>query len=128
VIVKKAVCIFFLALPFFLAQNIFANEAHVSIKVLSEELKPGEEITIELTISHNANSYVHYVEWVDLVINDMDSTRWGFNGADLPPGQTFKKEYKYKVPDIKQIRISAEASCVRHGSSGKATLRVPVIR
>jgi|GEM_PF-1412506 len=127
-IVKKAVCIFFLALPFFLAQNIFANEPHVTIKVLSEEVKPGEEITIELTISHNANSYLHYVEWVDVVINDMDSTRWGFNGADLPPAPTFKKEYKYQVPDIKQIRIAAEASCLRHGSSGKVTLRVPVKR
>jgi hypothetical protein len=127
-ILKKAVGIFFLALPFFLGQDIFANEPQVSIRVFPEEVKPGDEITIELTISHNANSYLHYVEWVDVVINDMESTRWGYNSSDLPPAPTFKKEYKYKVPDLNRIRIDAEASCIRHGSSGKVILRVPVKR
>jgi hypothetical protein len=128
IFLKKAVWLFILLLPLILAPPILANEPRVSIKVLSEDVRPGEEITIELTISHNANSYIHYVEWVEVLIYDLESIRWGYNGANLPPGPTFTKEYKYKVPDLNRIRIDAEASCVRHGSSGKVTLRVPINR
>lgn len=106
--------------------NIFANEPSVTIQDLTEEILPGEEIQIQLTITHNANSFLHHVEWVNLVVNELQSYHWAYSAFDLPPGETFKKVVKYRVPSIEKIKIVAEAYCLRHGSSGKITVLVPV--
>ncbi len=123
---RPAVWCLVVLLIFFFVRPVSANEPRVTIKILSEEIKPGDEIIIELTISHSANSYIHFVDWVEILVNQMESSRWTYNPASIPPDQTFTKEYKYKVPDLNRIRIDAEASCIRHGSSGKVTLRVPI--
>jgi hypothetical protein len=66
------------------------------------------------------------VEWVDLVINELQSFHWAYSAFDLPPGEAFKRVVNYRVPSVERIRIVAEASCLRHGSSGKISLLVPV--
>jgi desulfoferrodoxin (superoxide reductase-like protein) len=106
--------------------HIFANEPMVTIQVLTEEVVSGEEIQIELTISHNANAFLHHVEWVNLVINELQSYHWAYSSFDLPPGETFKRAVSFRVPNVERITIVAEANCLRHGSSGKKTLVVPV--
>ena len=106
--------------------HIFANEPMVTIQVLTEEVVSGEETQIELTISHNANAFLHHVEWVNLVINELQSYHWAYSSFDLPPGETFKRAVSFRVPNVERITIVAEANCLRHGSSGKKTLVVPV--
>jgi desulfoferrodoxin (superoxide reductase-like protein) len=106
--------------------NLFANEPTVTIQVLTEEILPGEEIQIQVTVTHNANSFLHHVEWVNLLINDLQSYHWAYSARDLPPAETFKKVAKYRVPSVEKIRIVAEAYCLRHGSSGKITALVTV--
>jgi len=106
--------------------HIFANEPMVTIQVLTEEVVSGEEIQIELTISHHANAFLHHVEWVNLVINELQSYHWAYSSFDLPPGETFKRAVSFRVPNVERITIVAEANCLRHGSSGKKTLVVPV--
>lgn len=117
---------FLFGILLFSSASAFANEPIVVIEVLTEEVVPGEEIQIELTITHNANSFLHHVEWVNLVVNELQSYHWAYSAFDLPPGETFKKVVKYRVPSIEKIRIVAEANCLRHGSSGRITLLVPV--
>ena len=118
---------FFCFLTFFLfPQHLFANEPVVSIQILSEKVQAGEEIEVQLTISHSANYFFHFVEWVDLFINREQSNYWGYSAFDLPPAKSFKKIVKYKVPHMDEIIIVAEASCIRHGSAGKVTILVPV--
>jgi hypothetical protein len=122
----KFVCLFLFVFPLLSSPNIFANEPVVSIQVLTEEIVPGKEIQIQLTIIHSANSFIHHVEWVDLVVNEQQSNHWAYSAFDLPPAASFKKVVKYQVPHSEEIRIVAEANCIRHGSSGKISFRIPV--
>jgi|PlaIllAssembly_1097288.scaffolds.fasta_scaffold33472_4 hypothetical protein len=117
---------FLFGILLFSSGNAFANEPIVAIEVLTEKVVPGEEIQIELTITHNANSFLHHVEWVNLVVNELQSYHWAYSSFNLPPGETFKRVVNYRVPNIESITIVAEASCLRHGSSGKKTLLAPV--
>ncbi len=120
------VSIFLFAFLLLSSPNIFADEPAVAIQVLTEEILPGEEIQIQVTVTHNANSFLHHVEWVNLVVNELQSYHWAYSAFDLPPGETFKKVVKYRAPGIEKIRIVAEAYCLRHGSSGKVTALAPV--
>jgi len=120
------VFLFLFAFLLFSSPDIFANEPTVTIQVLTAEIAPGNEIQIQVTVTHSANSFIHHVEWVSLVINDLQSYHWAYSARDLPPAEIFKKVVKYKVPDIENIRIDAEAFCIRHGSSGKITEFVAV--
>jgi len=122
----KFVCLFFFVVPFISSPNLFANEPVVTIRVLTEEVVPGKEIQIQLTITHSANSFLHHVEWVDLVINEQRSFHWAYSAFDLPPAEAFQKVVKYRVPNSEEVRIVAEANCIRHGSSGKVFLSIPV--
>jgi desulfoferrodoxin (superoxide reductase-like protein) len=122
----KFVWFFLLVFSLLFSPDIFANEPLVAIQVLTEEIVPGKEIQIQLTITHSANSFIHHVEWVDLVVNDQQSNHWAYSAFDLPPAASFKKVVKYRVLDSEEIRIGAEANCIRHGSSGKISLRIPV--
>jgi Desulfoferrodoxin len=127
-IFRKRFCFFCFVIFLLFPQHLFANEPVVSIQILSEKVQAGEEIEIQLTISHNANYFFHFVEWVDLFINREQSNYWAYSAFDLPPAKSFKKVVKYKVPNMDEIIIVAEAGCIRHGSSGKVTLFVPVKR
>lgn len=122
----RFVCLFLFVFPLISSPNIFANEPVVSIQVLTEEVVPGKEIQIRLTITHSANSFLHHVEWVDLVVNEQQSNHWAYSAFDLPPAEAFPKVVKYGVPNSHEVRIVAEAFCIRHGSSGKISLRIPV--
>jgi len=120
------VFLFLFAFLLLSSPEISANEPTVTIQVLTEEIVPGNEIQIQVTVTHNANSFLHHVEWVNLVINDLQSYHWAYAARDLPPAETFRKVVKYRVPSIEKIRIEAEAYCIRHGSSGKISELVTV--
>ena len=51
------------------ANVAFANKASVSIEAPAEVAK-GTEITIRLTVDHNADNIFHHVEWVQLTVNN----------------------------------------------------------
>jgi len=122
----RVVFLFLFAFLLLSSPNIFANEPTVTIQVPTEEILPGEEIRIQVTVTHNANSLLHHGEWVNLVVNDLQSYHWAYSARNLPSAETFKQVVKYRVPSIGEIRIVAEAKCLRHGSSGKITLLVAV--
>jgi desulfoferrodoxin (superoxide reductase-like protein) len=105
------------------ANAAFANKASVSIEAPAEVTK-GTEITIRLTVDHNANTVFHHVEWVELIVNNHQVGYWKYSAFDLPPAATFTKEIKYTVYENTEIR--AEASCNLHGSAGPTFLKVAV--
>jgi len=115
-------------IPFFgvllLWANVaFANKASVSIEAPAEVTK-GTEITIRLTVDHNADNVFHHVEWVELIVNNHQVGYWQYSAFDLPPADIFIKEIKYTVNENTEIR--AEASCNLHGSAGPAFFKVAV--
>jgi len=118
----------FLLIPLLLvvllwANAAFANKASVSIEAPAEVTK-GTEITIRLTVIHNADNVFHHVEWVELMVNNSQVGYWKYSAFDLPPAATFTKEIKYTVNENTEIR--AEASCNLHGSAGPGFFKIVI--
>jgi desulfoferrodoxin (superoxide reductase-like protein) len=108
-------------LIFFPSGNAWANKAESRIEV-PEAAPKGQEITIRVTVTHNANNFFHHVEWVWVQVNGKEIARWDYTASNKPEGETFTKEIKYKVEG--DLEIKAKASCNMHGSAGEAVVKV----
>jgi len=102
-------------------QDLRANKSTTSIEV-PENITKGSEITIRVTVTHNANNFIHYTKWLQIMVNGKEMARWDYTMSNRPEGPTFIKEIKYKVEG--GIEIQAEASCNLHGSTGPAIVKV----
>jgi desulfoferrodoxin (superoxide reductase-like protein) len=102
---------------------VWANKSATSIEAPESVLK-GSEITIRVTVTHNANNFIHYTKWLQVMVNGKETARWDYTMSNRPEGATFTKEIQYKVDG--DIEIKAEASCNLHGSAGPATAKVLV--
>jgi len=100
---------------------VWANKSSTSIEV-PENIPKGSEITIRVTVTHNANNFLHYTQLLQIMINDKEVSRWDYTRGNRPEGAIFTKEIKYKVDG--DIEIKAEASCNIHGSAGPAISKV----
>ena len=104
-------------------QDLRANKSTTSIEV-PENITKGSEITIRVTVTHNANNFIHYTKWLQIMVNGKEMARWDYTMSNRPEGAIFTKQIKYKVEG--DIEIKAEASCNIHGSAGPSTVRVLV--
>ena len=100
---------------------VWANKSTTSIEV-PESIPKGPEITIRVTVTHNANNFMHYTKWLQIMVNGKEIARWDYTMGNRPEGATFTKEIKYKVDG--DIEIKTEAGCNLHGSAGPATAKV----
>ena len=100
---------------------VWANKSSTSIEV-PENIPKGSEITIRVTVTHNANNFLHYTQLLQIMINDKEVSRWDYTRGNRPEGAIFTKEIKYKVDG--DIEIKAEANCNIHGSAGPAISKV----
>ena len=100
---------------------VWANKSTTSSAV-PESIPKGSEITIRVTVTHNANNFLHYTKWLQIMVNGKEIARWDYTMGNRPEGATFAKEIKYNVDG--DIEIKAEASCNIHGSEGPATAKV----
>jgi desulfoferrodoxin (superoxide reductase-like protein) len=107
----------------FYGQDVLANKSATSIEV-PQNITKGSEITIRITVTHNANNFFHYTNWLRIMINGKDYAQWDYTRTNRPEGATFTKEIKYKADGDFEIR--AEASCNMHGSAGPSTAKVLV--
>jgi len=101
----------------------WAGKTSVTINAPAEVAK-GSEITILITITHSANSYFHYTEWVRVMINNQEVARWDYSASKRPEAPVFTKEIKYTGNG--PLEIKAEGSCNIHGSQGPAFLKVSI--
>jgi len=122
-VVVNVSLIFFVMIVLFYGQDILANKSATSIEV-PENITKGSEITIRVTVTHNANNFIHYTQWLQIMVNGKEITRWDYTMGNRPEGATFTKEIKYKAEG--NFEIKAEASCNRHGSAGPSTVKVLV--
>jgi desulfoferrodoxin (superoxide reductase-like protein) len=115
--------IFLVMVVLLYGQDVWANKSTTSVEV-PESIPKGSEITIRVTVTHNANNFIHYTKWLQIMVNDKEIARWDYTMSNRPEGAIFTKEIKYKVEG--DIEIKAEASCNIHGSAGPSTVRVLV--
>lgn len=107
---------------FFFGRRIaWANKAEAKIEA-PENAPKGSEIVVRVTVTHNANSFFHHVEWLWVQANDIEIARWDYSASNRPEDATFTKEIKYKLEGDMEIR--AKASCNMHGSAGEAVIKV----
>jgi desulfoferrodoxin (superoxide reductase-like protein) len=100
-----------------------ANKAVVAIEGTSSGAK-GSEVTLKITVTHSANSALHYTEWLKVTAGGKEIARWNYTSSQRPEAAVFTKEVKVKI--LENVEISAEANCNVHGSQGPATLKLSV--
>jgi desulfoferrodoxin (superoxide reductase-like protein) len=115
--------VFLVMIVFLYGQDVWANKSATSIEV-PENITKGSEFTIRVTVTHNANNFIHYTKWLQIMINGKEIARWDYTMGNRPESATFTKEIKYKAEG--DIEIKAEASCNIHGSAGPSTVKVLV--
>jgi desulfoferrodoxin (superoxide reductase-like protein) len=96
---------------------VLANKSEATIEGPTDAAK-GSEVTLRITVSHNANTASHYTEWLKVTANKKEVARWDYTKDNRPESAVFTKEIKIKVTE--DTEIVAEASCINHGSKGPA--------
>lgn len=120
---KKAIGLGILILSVLFMQPgaALANKSGVSIEGPSSVAK-GTEVTLRITVTHNANSPSHYTEWVKVTANKKEIARWDYTKDNRPEAAEFTKEIKFKVTE--DTEVVAEAGCNNHGSRGPAIHKI----
>jgi superoxide reductase len=121
--VFAAVCALVLCSGALWTSPALADKAAVKIEAPAAAAK-GEEITIRLTVTHNANTDRHHVDWVKLWVNNQEVSKWEYSSGKLPEGVPFTREFKVKAGT--DLEIKAEASCNVHGGKGPVTQKIAV--
>jgi desulfoferrodoxin (superoxide reductase-like protein) len=112
-----------LAVLSFQANVALANRSETTIDGPTQAVK-GSEVTLRITVTHNANTASHYTEWLKVMANKKEVGRWDYAKENRPEGGVFTKEIKIKVTE--DTEIVAEASCNMHGSKGPAKHKIMV--
>ncbi len=103
------------------ARLAFADKSAVSISAPAAAAK-GEEVIVKITVTHSANSSLHYTQWLKVWANGKELASFIYSGSQLPEGATFAKELKTRITEDTEIK--AEASCNIHGSKGPQTVKI----
>ena len=100
-----------------------ANQSSVAIEA-PQTVQKGAELTIRVTVTHSANTSLHYTEWLKLTVNQKEVARWDYTSNNRPESAVFTKEITLKAAE--NMEITAQASCNNHGSKGPGTVKVTV--
>jgi desulfoferrodoxin (superoxide reductase-like protein) len=100
-----------------------ANKASVAVDV-PQSVQKGTELTVRVTVTHSANSFLHYTQWLKVTVNQKEVARWDYTSSSRPEAEVFTKEIKLNA--VENMEITAEASCNLHGSNGPDTVKVTV--
>jgi desulfoferrodoxin (superoxide reductase-like protein) len=122
---KKSIVLGILILSVLFIQlgTALANKSAISIEGPTSVAK-GTEVTLRITVTHNANSSSHFTEWVKVTANKKEIARWDYTKDNRPEAAEFTKEIKFKVTE--DTEVVAEASCNNHGSKGPAIHKITV--
>jgi desulfoferrodoxin (superoxide reductase-like protein) len=122
---KKSIALgmLILAALFIQVDPTLADKSAASIEGPTS-VEKGTEVTLRITVTHNANSPSHYTEWLKVSANKNEIARWEYTKDKRPEAAQFTKEIKIKVTE--NTEVIAEASCINHGSKGPAKHKIIV--
>ena len=103
--------------------STFANKTSVKI-IAPEKAEKGTEITVKIEVTHIGNTKGHYTDWVWVKVNSEEYKRWEYTSDNLPENQNFTLEFKIKAE--KNLEITAEGNCNKHGSKGEDKVNIKV--
>jgi desulfoferrodoxin (superoxide reductase-like protein) len=102
---------------------VFADKSAVTLEGPASAEK-GSEVIVKITVTHSANSFIHYTKWLKVQAGGRPLEQWDFTAGNRPDGATFTKEVRIKVTE--NTEVIAEANCNIHGSAGPAKLMIQV--
>ena len=124
ILIARRLVFYFLFLTVFVAaQTGWADKSAVTLSA-PETAAKGSEVSVKLTITHSANSYFHYTNWVTLKVNGKEFSRWDFTRDKRPEEAVFSREVK--IPVNEPVELVAEANCNIHGNKGPAKWKITV--
>ena len=100
-----------------------ANKSAVTIEAPDQATK-GTEITIKIHVTHSANNFFHYTNWVKVMVNGKEAAFWEYSAGNRPEDAKFTKEIKLTINA--PMEIVAEANCNLHGSQGPAKKTISI--
>ena len=121
VLKSRVMFLFIFPALLFAAQPVYADKSSVTISA-PETAAKGSEVTVKLTITHSANNFFHYTNWVYLKVNGKEFSRWEFTRDNRPEEAVFSREVK--IPVNEPVELIAEANCNLHGSKGPARWKI----
>lgn len=113
-----------LVLLIFIHEGIaFANKSSTSIEA-PQTAQRGSEIVIKIHVNHKGNNFLHYTNWLKVLVNQKEIARWEFTSSQRPEGEVFSREIKIKA--MEDLEVTAEANCNIHGSAGPTPIKILV--
>jgi desulfoferrodoxin (superoxide reductase-like protein) len=103
----------------------YANKTSTTIDA-PQSAPLGSSITITITVTHNADNFIHYTKWAHVLVNGNEVARWEFSAFNRPESAVFTRQIQYTVTG--PLSIEAEAACNVHGSEGPAAAAVSAIK
>ena len=116
-------CCFLFFVLLLVAQPVLANKSSVAISA-PETASKGSEVLVKLTITHSANNFFHYTNWVTLKVNGKEFSRWDFSSGNRPEAAVFVREVKILLNE--PIELIAESNCNLHGSAGPTNWKIAI--
>lgn len=107
----------------FFPRPVFANKSSATIDAPAS-IPKGSEVTIRVTVTHKGNSFLHYTNWLRVIVNQKEFARWDFSSGQRPEAEVFTREVKLNA--IEPLEVTAEANCNLHGSTGPTTVKISV--
>jgi desulfoferrodoxin (superoxide reductase-like protein) len=98
-----------------------ADQSAVTIEA-PEQAAKGSEVLVKLKVTHSANSFFHYTNWVHAKVNGKDTFLRDYSMTNRPESANFSLEFKLVVNE--PLEITAEANCNLHGSKGPASKKI----
>jgi len=120
---RTLISISVLFILFSLVGPALANKSSVSIEG-PQTVAKDTEVTIRITVNHKGNSFIHYTQWLKVMVNQKEIAQWNYTIGQRPEAEVFIKEIKVKADG--NMEVTAEASCNIHGSAGQATLQITI--
>lgn len=116
---------FLLSIPFFfltLRTGVaFANKSSTSIEA-PQKVQKGSEAIIRVTVTHKGNNFLHYTNWLRVIVNQKEVSRWDFTSGQRPEAEIFTREVK--ITALEDLEVIAEANCNLHGSTGPSAVKI----
>jgi desulfoferrodoxin (superoxide reductase-like protein) len=116
-------CTFVALVLLFTPPAVLADKTSASINAPASAA-PGSEITIRVTATHSANNFLHYTDWLSIMVNGKEIARWNYTRTHKPESNVFTREIKFVVNE--PLELKAEGHCNMHGSKGPATANVAI--
>jgi len=105
-----------------LYNGVSLADKSVAIVEAPDQAAKGTEITVTIHVTHSANSFFHYTNWVKIIVNGKVAAFWEYSAGNRPEDAKFTKEIKLTINA--PLEIVAEANCNLHGSQGRNKMTI----